>query len=344
MSKNYNLHNRAAVSTFSQAPPSSPDPGRHLYSDVAASRSPSPNQDRENPSVDADQVGQSTLSGPPPSGPPLMGANYSIKYKFPVHADRNQVSEETTEEPGMSSPWQTVERQRARSLDSSEPAPRKSGQRGQAPKEKIPAVTTKRSNVIHTAAETRHEAVQPRRGTSTGPQDEEPSQTKGKGRDPHKWRNIYLNKDEIDAEMQQATYESYKGHGQHIKHKKRHGHHHKFNENHEPLPHQTIPLESRPVAQITLDSFLGVALENLKRRGGDPSDDPTASSSSTDEDESDEGRSETSLDSSGPASHRQCRRCSRSKSKAKKGKSALKLIPPKTYDGSADARAYHQFI
>jgi hypothetical protein len=109
MSKNYNLHNHAVASALSQAPPSSPDPGRRLYSDIAASRSPSPNRDRENPSVDADQVGQSTLSGPPPSSPFLMGANYSIKYKFPVHANCNEVSEETTGEPGMSSPWQTVE-------------------------------------------------------------------------------------------------------------------------------------------------------------------------------------------------------------------------------------------
>jgi hypothetical protein len=77
MSKNYNLHNHAAVSALSQAPPFSPDPGHCLYSNVTASRSPSPNQDRENPSVDADHVGQSTLSGPP-----LMGANYSIKYNF----------------------------------------------------------------------------------------------------------------------------------------------------------------------------------------------------------------------------------------------------------------------
>jgi hypothetical protein len=53
--------------------------------------------------VDTGHVGQSTLSGPPPSGPPLMGANYSIKYKFPVHADRNEVSKETTEELGVSS-------------------------------------------------------------------------------------------------------------------------------------------------------------------------------------------------------------------------------------------------
>jgi hypothetical protein len=87
MSKNFNLRNRAAASALSQAPPSSPDPGRRLYSDVAASRSPSPNRDRENPSVDTGHVGQSTLSGPPPSGPPLTGANYSRKYKFPVHAD-----------------------------------------------------------------------------------------------------------------------------------------------------------------------------------------------------------------------------------------------------------------
>jgi hypothetical protein len=127
--------------------------------------------------------------------------------------------------------------------------------------------------VIHTAAETRREAVQPRWGMSTGPQDEEPSQTKGKSRDPHEWGNIHLNEDEIDAEMQQATYETYKGHGQYIKHKKGHGHHHKSNKNHEPLQHQTRPLEFRPVAHITPDSFLGVALKNLERRGGDPSDD-----------------------------------------------------------------------
>jgi hypothetical protein len=43
------------------------------------------------------------------------------------------------------------------------------------------------------------------------------------------------------------------------------------------------------VAQIAPDSFLGVALKNLERRGGDPSDDPTSSSFLTDEDEADEG-------------------------------------------------------
>jgi hypothetical protein len=91
--------------------------------------------------------------------------------------------------------------------------------------------------VVHTAAETRPKAVQPRQGTSTGPQDEGLSQTKGKGWDPHEWGNIHLNEDEIDAEMKQAAYESYKGHGQYIKHKKRHGRHYKLNKNHEPLKH-----------------------------------------------------------------------------------------------------------
>ena len=64
----------------------------------------------------------------------------------------SRISAEASEEPD-SSPWQTVRRRRARSLDSAEPAHEKIEVRGQAPREKIPAIITKPGNAVQTAAE-----------------------------------------------------------------------------------------------------------------------------------------------------------------------------------------------
>jgi hypothetical protein len=227
-------------------------------------------------------------------GPSVEDVDNNRKYTFPSHAANREVSKENTEEPDRNSPWQTVERRRARSLDSADPAPEETGQRGQHPKKKIPATTTKQSNVAQTVTEVpRPEAAHTRREMSVESRREGPLQSKGKNRDPHEWGNIHLDENEIDTAVQQAAYESYKEQDQHDRNKEKHRQRHKSNKNRDPLQRQSRPPESRPVAQIALDSFLGVAFRNLERRGGGSSDDPTSSSSSDSESESDDNQSET---------------------------------------------------
>jgi hypothetical protein len=114
-------------------------------------------------------------------------------------------SEETSEEPDVSSLWQTVKRRRAHSLDLAEQVPGKPGQRGQNPQEKVPVTAT---NVVPVTEVTQHEAAQ--RETSVESRHEGSSQPKGKGRDPHEWGNVHLSEHEMDTAMQQAAYESYK--------------------------------------------------------------------------------------------------------------------------------------
>ena len=128
MSKSYNLRNRTAASALLQAPPSSPDLERHLYSDVAASRPPSPSGDRENPSVITGNTSSRALGV---LSIVDVNNNNRKRYTFSSDAVGHEVNEDTSNEQEMSSPWQTVDRRRAHSLDSAQPAPsRKTGHRG----------------------------------------------------------------------------------------------------------------------------------------------------------------------------------------------------------------------
>ena len=151
MSRNYNLCTWMAVSTlFStllQASEPSPKPEHRLYSDVAALRPPFPMGDGENPTATAGSTGIWTV-GEPSS----VGVGHSWKYIFPTTNTASCISIKTSEEHD-SSPWHTVGRWWAHSLDSAEPVQGKTEQRGQALREKIPATTAKTSNMVPTAAE-----------------------------------------------------------------------------------------------------------------------------------------------------------------------------------------------
>ena len=161
--------------------------------------------------------------------------------------------------------------------------------------------------------------------------------------DSRDWGNVQLNKNEMDAALQQATYKSYKEQGQYKNQWEKHEHRWMTTREQGLSQWQNRLPESCPVAQIAPDSFLGVALRNLEQQG-DPSDDPASSSSSSSERDLDESPSETSSYSS--RLMRPQHRCGQhqSRSKARKGRSDLKLVPPKIYDGSANAWAYHWFM
>jgi hypothetical protein len=218
MSKSYNLRNRTAASNVLRASSSSPDPERRLYSDVAASRPPSPSKDMGNPSVATGNAGQTALGVTS-----ISDAVSSKKYMFPTHDyAHREVSEDVSEEPESGSPWHTVGRRRARSLDSTELAPKKTGQRAQDPKEKIPVPPTQQNVEAPTMTETiPPETSHARREKESESRGEESSKPKGKGRDPREWGNVNLTAQEMDADLQQAAYESYKRQHQYEKERKK---------------------------------------------------------------------------------------------------------------------------
>jgi hypothetical protein len=117
---------------------------------------------------------------------------------------------------------------------------------------------------------------------------------------------------------------------------------------------KTRNMNSRPISQIPLDSYLGQTLNNIKRLGTskrrskhDPSS--SSSSSSSSDSSTSEKNSEPEIDNSDedPLDRTLRKRRSRSKGKKKSKrprKSGLKPIVPKEYDGSADARVYNRFV
>ena len=176
--------------------------------------------------------------------------NNRKRYTFSSDAVGCEVNEDTSDEQEMSSPWQTVDRRRARSLDSAQPAPsKKTGHRGQAPVKKITVTAKKPSNMAQNAAERRHEATKPCHKTLVESRQEGPSRPKGKNTDPREWGDVHLDEHEMDVDTQQAAYESYKEQSQYADRHKRRGCRHRFNVGRELSQRWTRPLELRPVCR-----------------------------------------------------------------------------------------------
>ncbi|KAJ8586904.1 hypothetical protein M405DRAFT_864199 [Rhizopogon salebrosus TDB-379] len=97
------------------------------------------------------------------------------------------------------------------------------------------------------------------------------------------------------------------------------------------------PQVMEPVHQVAPHSYIGQALGHIDRKGKG-SDDPDSSSSESPDssDSSDEGSSQA-------AKQKKCKHSKKS-SKKKKRKTTLKPIPPATYDGAVNSRAFHRFI
>lgn len=112
--------------------------------------------------------------------------------------------------------------------------------------------------------------------------------------------------------------------------------------------------ESRPINQIAPDSYLGRALDNVDKRSRSRRTDPDPESSDSSCSSSDSSSSESPSDSESsvssqdsPRARKRSKRKSRRRhrrSKSRSRKSGLKPIPPKEYDGAADARSYHRFV
>ncbi|RDB15757.1 hypothetical protein Hypma_003696 [Hypsizygus marmoreus] len=105
-----------------------------------------------------------------------------------------------------------------------------------------------------------------------------------------------------------------------------------------------------PVNQIASKSYLGHALRNTARGFDDESDSPDGSSSDSSStpswpsDTTEYGGSNSDSTSSESGRRPSHRRRSKRHSSHRKQKTLIKPVPPKEYDGSADSRLYHRFV
>ena len=371
----YNLRNRHEAGTVAQPmvpmstnslrrdiPPHIPntmvdtDAMTALYSDVVASRPPSPRKE-----IEASVV---------PSAEDSHSANVvPIGNINDLPLDRSSQSSYETETPMMDEgQWTTVQRRRARSLNSLDKArvSRKgtsSGRKLTKEQLRLVEMASRRLTASQKEVLQRRHGMRPaERRESTSSRGEGPSRPKGKGIDLREWGNANLSSESLDLEAQAAALKSFA--------------HYKDSRNERGGVQQNktssrrlrrsaapqLPAESRPVDQIAQNSYIGAALRNVgrnsHRREHPGHDDP----SSSDPDSTDSGK-DTSGSSgnrgngrnpaqsiSYPTRRRQDNRHGRNKRRRYSSSSGsdkgtiIKPIAPKEYDGQADARAYHRFV
>ena len=339
------------------------------YSDVVASRPPSPRGQRpvlpfENPTENLDNA----------------RAPDRARDESTVADDGNGVDAEgdgnieTPDKPEYSR-WTRVQRKRARSESS-------------LPNKKT--LTFAQRKVVQLAEkgltkeqqqklQRRQEKVRPRRDSSVSSRGEGTSKRKGKAIDPREWGNINVSRESLDVEAQAAVLESYEA--QQSKRLQKHSKEKKSRRKEKSLPrdderpdhskestkrskrHSGRPIESQPAAQIAPKSYLGAALKGVGRSrktnhwtessadSGDESPSSPSSSSTSDDEttsNSSDDESEESDHSRRKGKRRRDNRHGRNKRRKRRSSSAsrtnIKPIPPKEYDGAADVRSYHRFV
>ena len=200
----------------------------------------------------------------------------------------------------------------------------------------------------------RQQNIAVRRDSSISSREEGPAEAKGKTIDPREWGMVNISQDSLDIAAQTAALDSIAN--QHAektlrtkKVKKE-----KIRPNKRSSRKGQLLAESRPVAQIAEDSYLGNALRNVGHsRARSPSGNESPSSPSSGS--SDDGTN-SSNDEDGPSrsssGHRHHRRNRHGRSHRRRHRSSsssrlrtiIKPIAPKYYDGKADARLYHRFV
>jgi hypothetical protein len=407
MSNRYNLRVRAETGPANQSrersnlgplPPYTPTPVRDapphlgvgglvagrapaLYSQVAASRTPSP-QERGVFSVSVPAVrpvGELASGDNRPVDSPVDTVDRSaLNVKLPEQGGSLTSSSENVPSQDMEdATWTTVRRRRARSLGSIERTrsnlpSRNTGQARELTRDQAQVVDTATSRLT----ESQRKVIERRQEKMGAPttahfrpegsdysQEEGPSRPKGKGVDPRNWGEVNVSQESLDLEAQAAALKSLEESKRGPTKSKKAEKPHKATRDQEHRPHPPrLPAESRPVAQLAQDSYLGRALQDVGRmstsnrkegsqRGGyyypsdsEPSDD-------------DDPRTESSEDerSSPEEEHRRRRNNRHGRSKRRKRRSSssestslsrmvIKPIAPKPYDGGADSRTYHRFV
>ena len=195
-------------------PPYVPSPAHNndsttaLYSDVVASRPPSPRREKDTESVEARDVEDERLEGDVPV------ANITV----PNINDNNSSYEEVPHELNENdSPWTMVihRHRRARSLSSLN-GPRTNNReagniQGELTAEQARVVYAATNNMTVQQKETlkrRHDKVNSPQ-SPTHSNGEGPSRNKGKGIDPREWGNVNISQESLDVEAQVAALESF---------------------------------------------------------------------------------------------------------------------------------------
>ena len=323
------------------------DSPQALYSDVVASRPPSPRRETEA------QVAPSMISHP--IGRELVQSLVPGINNSPASSEEDEppiVKEKISE-------WTTVNRRRARSLGSAanDSRPLEKGgltsnrelteEQSQAVRAATTNMTTPQRDVLHR----RQKKVHMQQRSPTPSRKEGPSRQKGKGIDPREWGNVNISRESLDLEAQATALESIAQ-----QHRANNG-----QEVHVPkdVGRRAIPLpaESRPVAQIAKGSYLGTALHNVERSSSRQHREEDGYPSPSEPSSSDNGYSSASSSDSQESNHsnenrrrRRDNRHGRHKSKRRRShsksrsKTLIKPIAPKEYNGQADARAYYRFV
>ena len=354
-------HRRSRVVISRDLPPHIPslvadaEPNAALYSDIVASRPPSPRKE-------VDAVLARDVASDHSEGGMLEESNSPVPKRIETSYDEDEAPDFGENESRSS--WTTVKRRRARSLSSLDlarsirkgnevPGQRLTNEQVQAVRKATTNLTTPQRNTIRR----RQEKIPVGRDSSTSSRDEGPSNLKGKGIDPREWGNVNISRESLNPEAQAAALASFAQQSKDKDGQQRRTHQKKNKTGADRPPRPAhIPAESRPVAQIALNSYLGTALHNVgrhDRRRKPGGDDSPSSSESLDHDSTTSSGgddSESGGSSSGSSHEQRSRRDNRHgrnkrRRKSPYGKKTLiKPIAPKEYDGQADARAYHRFV
>jgi RNase H-like domain found in reverse transcriptase/Integrase zinc binding domain/Reverse transcriptase (RNA-dependent DNA polymerase)/Retroviral aspartyl protease/Zinc knuckle len=331
------------------------DDAAPLYSDVVASRPPSP---REETTVPMEPITERDRL-----------VNIAVIQNDTVPSYENNMSSYEGETPEQDEPWTTVRRRRARSLSSLDKAQSVNQEATRQEKgltqEQLLAVkaasnslTAKQKEVLRR----RQKKIPIEEDNSSVSQEEGPSRDKGKGIDPKEWGNVNISRESLDLEAQAAALDSIAQRNANRQQERDEPRKKTKRSYRQKSRMEPLPAESRPIAQIAKDSYLGTALRNVgkahgrrsNRRDGDPSSsDPDSADSGTDYSYSNEERDPDEGPSSRPPERkhrRQDNRHGRSRprrhrsSSSSEHRSLIKPIAPKEYNGQPDARAYHRFV
>ena len=339
------------------SPAPSEEPTAALYSDIVASRPPSP---RKETRVEiAQEASDNRLDSE-------IGVDSNNNPILKIIETTSSNEGDTPELDGDETPWTTVKRRRAHSMSSLERArvlsKKNSGskkpltdEQAEAVKKAASSLTTQQKEILRR----RRERLPFDPDESESSREEGPSKDKGKGIDPREWGNVNISRESLDRDVQAAALASIVN----LKKEKGRKHkttHHKarrsLDRRSQPVQ---LPAESRPVAQIAPRSYLGTALNNVGRRGNRAPEggSPVPSDPSSDSDGDTSYSSDASKTEEDPkiprrsgSRSRRSNRHGRNKHRRRKSSSSsgtrplIKPIAPKEYDGQADPRAYHRFV
>ena len=346
----------------------------HSYSDVVASRTPSPSRERPTvPSRIPELDPNSTLVLNPDQASHGRGNNGTSGSEVPVDSYNSSMEVGTPDQ--ADSHWTTVQRRRTRSHGSLPDKRTVTNEQVKA----FDLATERMTRDQRQQIKRRQEKIQSRREDSVSSRGEGPSDPKGKMTDPREWGGLNLSNEDLNLKAQAAALKSFKFDKKMLEHSKEKSYHRKrgsvSNSKERDLPpksskrqtpHSTTrkrtnkrserPAEYQPSAQIAPRSYLGSALKIVGRARGPryPSESPSdsgpdssssrestssrRSTSSSKDDSQSDGRSD---DRSWSKKRRRDNRHGRNKRRRRSSSGSvdnIKPIPPKEYDGSADVR------